>query len=30
MMHAFGFDISDTYRGMISEEIKKLFHIKVQ
>ena len=28
MMHAFGFDISDTYRGMISKEIKKLFHIK--
>ena len=28
MMHSYGFDISDTYRGMISEEIKKLFEIK--
>jgi len=28
MMHAFGFDISETYRNTISTEIKKLFGIK--
>lgn len=28
MMHAFGFDISETYRNTISAEIKKLFGIK--
>ena len=28
MMHAFGFDISDTYRRMISKDISKLFYIK--
>lgn len=28
MIHAFGFDISETYRNMISKEIKKLFDVK--
>lgn len=28
MMHAFGFDISETYRGLISNEIKKMFDIR--